>query len=272
MKYPKELLERFVQITAVLSIIIVFLGFLNLLFYYNEFNFNIIDYISISEVITSSFSLFLLLLLPFIIVFLIIRTFVLKTSQEIEDTKVHKMVNRFLAILLSTFLFTILIMMILSLFGNKFMKEFYNGKSLYLIVTIYFLILSCFLLIFRQYLKESIDIWFIKKVPSMAFAFVCLLVAFYINSKRKALLIVDETDITTFSFSNESILATNDSIKYLGKTEGYFFLWNKNTKESIIYPAFEIKKVVIKPYKSESVKVKKSINKEAQFNQIDAKP
>ena len=54
-------------------------------------------------------------------------------------------------------------------------------------------------------------------------------------------------DKMDFYFSDLIKVSTNDSIKYLGKTEAFYFLWNRKSKVSTIYQAVDVKKVLINP-------------------------
>ncbi len=47
--------------------------------------------------------------------------------------------------------------------------------------------------------------------------------------------------------SDHRVIESNDQLLYVGKTRNYFFLWNKKTHETRIYPASEFKEIRINP-------------------------
>lgn len=272
MEFPETTLDRFTKIAAVFSIVIVFLGFVNLFFYYKAFNIEIFEYLSVSEVITTSFSFFTSLVIVSIfsslIVWLILRTSWIYHPQK----KVSY--NYFFII---SFLFVPLLILI-KLIKVENVSVFQILSLLYEILFMSFLFTSVFHTNYMSSLKDEKVVerkkiasvnsikWTAIQVVILYFFLILLFKISFIKYKNIT------TSTSTFFLSNDSMITTNDSIKYLGKTEGYYFLWNKNSKASTIYPASEIKRIELKPFEFKKPEPKKTQYKNAEFNQIDIKP
>lgn len=94
MKFPKILLERFSLIAAVFSIVVIYIGFVILFFYYHYFDIYIFDYISISEIVTTSFSSIFSVLFSIAVAFFILENYIFKAWKVRSDLNaVHQTIR-----------------------------------------------------------------------------------------------------------------------------------------------------------------------------------
>lgn len=249
MKYF-ESFEQFTKIVAVISIIIATLGFISLVAFYELFNIDIFEFISISEIITTSFSLLLSLFIPIFISFLILQK--LLTNAWMYRNNI-KMVHKFFFNPIKVYgfpLFFASIYSCLQIYGIFLIKNSFLIEILNIIFATSFLITTSLLTVSFTFLffhrKKKIVILRTKVIVLLSTIIFGLF--FLLVTIQKAILLAnsDEYKTTTFYLNNASKIVTNDSIKFIGKTQEYYFLWNKKTKVSTIYPASEILKIEYK--------------------------
>jgi len=246
MKYF-ESMEQFTKTVAVISIIIVSLGFISLVVFYELFNIDIFEFISISEIITTSFSLLLSLFIPIFISFFILQKLLTKAWMYRNNVK---MVHGIIFNPLRIYVFLIVLASIyswLQIYGifltkNSFLIEIFNivFATSFLITTSLLTMGFAFAFFHR---KKKIVILRTKII--VLFSTIIFGLFFILVTTQKAFLLINSNPYraTTFYLNNTSKIVTNDSIKFIGKTQGYYFLWNKKTEVSTVYPASEIIKI-----------------------------
>lgn len=246
MKYINSF-EQFTKTAAVISIIIVSLGFMSLVVFYEFFHIDIFEFISISEIITTSFSLLLSLFIPIFISFFILQKLLLNGWMYRNNLKVlyHTLSTPFLKS--TILLLAVIIYVWFQLYGifltrNSFLIEIFNivFATSFLITSSLATMITAFLYFHR---KRKIVILKTKIIVLLAVIIFSLF--FIVVTTNKALLLINSNQDkkTTFYLNNSSKIVTNDTIKYLGKTQDYYFLWNKKSEVSTIYPASEIVKI-----------------------------
>lgn len=238
MKYF-ESIEQFTKFTAVFSVIIISLGFASLVIYYEYFGIDVFEYLVISEIITTAFSFLLVLFVP-----ILVSIYLVKDINDFIGArpKLRKPLFHY------RFTYFMLVTWIITIAGLFYKVEIAKYELLNRTLELFFLVFifsSLFMPFLFVFEKASTGTTVRSFWIAGILAFVFLLIVLSLKIKRVSNNKSGKT--STFYLANDSTITTNDSIKFLGKTQGYYFLWNKNSNTSTIYPASEIKKIDIKP-------------------------
>ena len=265
MKKYTALFEDILKVFASLSILLIICGYIDIKTYYNYFGINISRYISSSEIIMASLDnlliVFLLILIQ-LIIWLSFFNYLFDYTQEdinkywgnkrrpvIDDHSIRRL---FQSKRMKIFTLVILLLVVLSTLAKSFFL--YNVLlaqfSLFIGITFFiffFLYLGFFTL--TKHLWDRIKdqksynpklfISFLIFFPILAITvwvkndfFVAKNVYRYGNKENIELLL-----------ENDLVVGANDSIRYLGRTDNYFFYWNKKNGDSKIYPLSQVKEI-----------------------------
>lgn len=245
--------EIFIRFTAVLSFLIICLGFGSLILFYWFFNVAIAEYLSVSEIVVTSFSFLLRMTFPVLAVVLFLQKTIIDAWIERKDPKElyrimykpFKIIQVIIAILFLSLLLIPIIKYSLSDLSVQVIPEYYIFSGIILIILGYYTGVVKIIYNYAFSKTESNNLGYYKTVIIGLIATSIYLFIFSIYFRTEN--VKNSNLISSFHLSNDSTISTNDSIKFIGKTEGYYFLWNKKTKVSTIYPASEIKRIDIKP-------------------------
>lgn len=266
------MIDKLTKIIPIGSVLLIVIGFLKLKLYYLLFNINISSFISISDVISSfiDVSIYIVFTLFFYFYFLIDN---IKTSDEIKEDeirnderiKVYSKVSEDLKKLME-------------IPKNEVVKSCTDetetikikNSSKKDIVRIIFLIVISFLFIycfFTPQTKKSAEIYIIIAVLFPALLVNTFQSSIYLFDKYYNEIIVCFSIITIIGaltnrefynvkydnkYSNYIIKMDDETIKcdknnyYVGKTEGYLFIYNSKLDESIVYKTDNIVYIKLK--------------------------
>jgi hypothetical protein len=246
----KNIIDQIAKWGAVISGIFIFIGIWRAIFYYMPFNIAIHTYIDVGEVLTiwfpdTIFGIIILLILS--ISFPIIR---LTKPRDQGYDYVH--ISLYIVHIL--FLIYIFTDMGLNWYGRNSPEKLELIKLYYSIVMVFamfnsFNLISGFikaLKIWRSRRNNSIEY---SRIDAYTNVFFIMFYCFVIS--------ISEPLSTTMSSPKASLrmelkgdgktITTNDTLRYVGKTRNYIFLWNKNTKASTIYPIEQFERISILP-------------------------
>lgn len=241
-------IENFSKLAAAVSILLVIFGYLGLVLFYITFNIDVSSFISISEIITISFSFLITFLIPLVISFFIMREWLIVfRNQNSAFTNQYK-----------GFYLNAVIILSLVFSGLIFLEPFINLYN-YLgflinflaLIALYNIVIHQLFKIILKSNKQAFKKYYMTEISKFTLIMYLLsapLTLFYAyGSKFTRVLLTKDSVKTKIYLNNNSVIVTNDTLKYLGKTEKYFFIWNKKSKTSTIYPVSEVSKFEIKP-------------------------
>ena len=238
MKELTEFVERILKLLSVITLLITAVGFIHLVWYYHLYNIPISQYINLSEVFIYSLGNVGIFLIAFLLPIVFIIKAVISRSREVKEVVIKR---KFLQNELIFVFICCIAYLILRLFENII------GKTAIIFST------ACYFFLIGSYsLIEQLDTDVVKKRKAFKVGLVIALITFGTSALMMlySILFNNKPDSSKFPsvhlFLNDStIISTSDTIRYLGKTDGYYFLYNKKSKQSIIYPASRIQQISI---------------------------
>ena len=266
MRKATNFFDDILKIFAVSSVLLIIIGFLNLRIYFGRFGININNYTSTSEIILSSVDklLFVLFIMFFqISIWLYFFDYLfayslkktVKDGEQIALKKYDETISRFVTNKSLMIFFVVLgCGSIISIILRSIFPSFYFFKILEEFFTTNFWMAGCFYFFFLQatrklweILKKNED--YNAKVITTFIIFLAVIITTiwwtnylqfnkvrkYGNNERLEIILNDSLSIKP-----------TDTIRYVGRTENYVFFWNKITHQTDIYPAGEIKKIIVK--------------------------
>lgn len=234
------MLDRLIKISSLSGAFLIFCGVLKLIIYYSAFSINIIDFLSLSEIVTSFLDDINILLIYGITMLIVSVTTVnllhKKTNVKVDEVvmiilkQAHKFKYRYI-------LFFMGIIFILWILIYYRILDF-NYIAIY--IMIFCVIQSLTFLVMEKDENDDIDI------PSFSLVFslvITITISVFLLAKH---------DIQ-FALKNEhSVTVTTDKLTidcnkvtsniYLGKTDGFAFIKIDSSKSCIVIPVSEITK------------------------------
>lgn len=257
MDSKKEILLKYWPIW---SVALVFFGAEYLVFYYSEFNIDILQFIEWSEIIQSFLSMIVILvffgLLGTIQIFIIQRN----EDRERENDAYIKSTNekRFLLRLklyfigYSIFFWLLIGNYLLKLLGLIF--SFFKDKSSWLGPLITYAIAMLVLITFNEIslkIRNLNSSPFYKKYITYTFilAAAFITIAYFSSSQAKSV-IEKKPYNAIIQTKNDGNIVSNDSTIYIGKVKNFIFLYTSTSKSTTILPIDEVKRITIKVNKN----------------------
>lgn len=237
-----NLVEDTTKIIALLAIYILLTGFFQLFIYYELFNINITSYISTSEIILLSFSNLILILYFIGAVLALHLTYHFKIKPKDPD-KAKASSN---LIWYEVFLLVIILISAgIFAYIKKDDEYFYWMIFLLLMVAticINIVFLNKLLLGLKNGMRYTSKIFF----GGITMAFITAFTILFADGIKIINIKFRKTfpQKISFQLKDGRMIAPKDSLYYLGKTENYLFIWNKNDDSTTIYPTSEIVKFV----------------------------
>lgn len=250
-----EYFKNFITIATVLSILALCIGFLQLEFFYLLFGINISNFIGVSEIITRSFSYLTWFFLPLACSSYLVREFFVNytniSTGKINDLnnlqksrKIAFIILRFPLPVLFLYIIYISVIHVLKISVNPIIELLIDFVS----ITAFFFMIGFLMTLklyrskFKYFQSESkfvgLRLFLLSYSVVIPIALiVSLLFSFF------ALTYVKDSTQTSIYFKDSTQINTNDSIKYLGKTDKFYFIFNRKSGVSSIYPAEEVKEI-----------------------------
>lgn len=246
MKSIINFFESFSKTISGLSILLLCLGYFDLWSYYIRFDISIVEYIGVSEIIFSSFENLLLNLLQLVgpviavrVLAQVVGEYYTKTNSE-RNWVLSKGGIKFLVINILAFVLLIFLIRVIPLSKIEIFQFLFLQLFLFLIASIFIII---------SISENKLDIERRKKDVITTTIISCVLILFLnehlillskkysnvINVKNQPKMILYIKDSTFINFE--------DSIGYIGKTNGYYFTYNKNSNTTNVYPVALIKSI-----------------------------
>jgi hypothetical protein len=236
-------LEKLTRITPLIAAFLIFLGSLRLSFYYQHWNINIFNYLDFSEIILS-FINDLNILIFFITLFLFQTLLTLGINQHFKkrkeastgqlnaETNLEKELSE-----MEKHPKTLLIIFIVLTF-------LFCGLFLW---TSWMIFLYLTFISFVQLLFYVLDKFLgIKEVePSLFLSFIIITVLFTFTISKHEVMLTEKNIKQAVIYTETDTISTNKTKMYLGKTNNFFYFYDKETNQKIIYPINEVKKVTI---------------------------
>ncbi|MDO9374552.1 MAG: hypothetical protein Q7T76_09045 [Ferruginibacter sp.] len=243
--------EKFTKHFPIITIFLLITATSNLYFFYSYFNILIFEYISVSEIILSSFSVLLLYFVIVLTSFVCLILLLSDLEKNYKDNTLSK--NWFLNRLVWIFVSVVIVAAafaewhLSNLIKSSGLLGILDFLSQFILLTFYsFLIaFAIFQSAYDDYHKNNTP-YSLSTIIATSMIFPLLLTMTFGNNKMFTRIQKFPNEyMTEFYFNDNSKIFTNDSIYYLGKTNSHYFFWNKSSKSSTIISASEIKKVVI---------------------------
>lgn len=232
------MLDRIIKISSLSSAVFIFCGVLKLIVYYNYFHIDIIDFLTLSEIVTSFLDdiniLVLITLILLVQTLFILHYFSIKTRLNYEDI-FEKMLeacypHRFK---FTAFFFCILaIVVIYNLFSSN--------------ISVLSIYLGCFsfiqLVTFLSLAKDSgghAQVSEALVIMSLFFALILSTVTLSIRDVKRSNHFGTKAIITMKDTAIECV--PESGLIYLGKTDNFLFIYSKKESKSVALPTTEVK-------------------------------
>lgn len=268
MKKITSFFEDVVKLTALFSILLLISGYIDLKTHYGYFGVNISQYIAPSEILLTSidniFIVIVFLLIQIVIWLLFFDYLFTYTDEDIlkqwkagekrptlfdDETSRRFFRNKKLLVLLLVFWGAF---MLVTLVTSVLPYRFLSKISIFIFINCW--IVMC---IYLGGLHLSRKLWTLfntRKIyhPKVLVAFFVflpiLLLSVWLNSNLSAnhLRKYGNQSKLVFLLENNIQISTNDSIRYIGRTQNYLFFWNRKNWQTTIYPSDQIKQVINK--------------------------
>src|SRR5688572_10600806 len=229
-------LEKIPTVLTVSSALIVFCGFsYNMIYYYN-FNIDIAEFVDLTE----SLILFLpilpqLILLGGLVSFglLILNPSNIENNPTVHDFYIF-FYNKKNAVSIRAIISTILFYLLL--LTPALVLKYYLMAAILLIGIIVFFAPFCLYLLYQKIRVH-------KNVPLMIFlAAFCLSAIYFFAQKSADRVFYNKRGLPHVQMikKDNSSINTNDTIRYIGKTRSYIFLYNSIEKSTVVLPTEDI--------------------------------
>lgn len=233
MKLFNSYVESILKLITLITILVTAVGYIHLVWYYNQFNIQISQYVTISEIFIHSFGN----------VIFFLSGFILPIGLIFYKYYTREYVNKIEEIIL--FGVCILIYIGLWLFRNLI-----DDLTFQFITTSYMIMIVVFA--FSSLIKDPIfkSQKLIKRIliVNTLLLIISGFVMLFFNFKKSQQLIFKTGDVKkrVILIKNDSkYIGLNDSLHFVGKTDNFYFLNDSIKKITIIYPASEIKTIMI---------------------------
>jgi hypothetical protein len=239
-------IERFIKFVPLGTIFLTIISGIKLSIYYDQFHIQIFDFIELNEIITLFFDdilYYLLLLSVVIIIYLLLKSYsnfsfskkpqTINFPSESEDKKLW---NRHMNIIAG--------LTIIAFFGLSTMVYF-STFELYLKIDLIKINILTFLSVGLLYSAHKN--W-LKDLNSALILYTGLLIAGFLISESFLEAEKIKSEITKQIFKIETVdyTYTNKEYSYLGKSNNYIFLFNKEDESSLIIPTSKLEQINLK--------------------------
>lgn len=228
--------ENLTKNTALVTGLIIIGALLNKYVYYTYYNINIVHFLDISEIIVSNFSMYIQLLIYISALVKYLET--IKYDNEFKHEEIYDMHSYIKLIGITTGLNIFLIY----LFTSNTFGQIINSKYSYILV-INLLIIPAILNYksIKKYFKLSDIITTVindqyKKYNTLLFALFASL--YLIINTTYGVFQTINSRFTQYKVSftyKEKLFETNTSLKFIGQTRNYLFLYNPIIKKTTVY-------------------------------------
>jgi hypothetical protein len=252
------------------GLVLIFLGYLNIYFYYDYFGIQIYHYLEASEIIFSFSSLIQTFYFALILVLLasisahlrkdefekIVADARTKAAQDVKEkvgeerpssktqaekkkfwVRVKEKAVLIVVALIGNALFYVLFLLVGGFLSNLKI----DNSKVKLVFEMAFVL--CLLLIYTFVPRKS------RNSTAVYFGYLSIVVAFlYIRTYSSYTLVKDNNAkySAAITLDDQNLISSNDSIKYVGSVRQYHFLHNIKSGENIVIPSATVKKIVIK--------------------------
>lgn len=238
-------IDIFPKAVAILSSLLVFLGIIASVVYYRSFGINILEYITLGEALILFLSKFSSLSISAIFGVFLSKIFLEspleKVNKDYKGSTQSKVITNKQKIL------TVLMITPLSILCIYGFSPFVLW-SLVLSVILRFGVLAYILKRLSLFIKQrGYDFMIFEYIQAAGLSIVLLAGI----SMSEAFMVYNgyKNETTTLYCSNEEILQTNDNILYIGRSQLYYFLYNKSAKTAIVLKAENIEKMELRKNK-----------------------
>jgi len=238
-------IDIFPKAIAILSSLLVFLGVIASVVYYRSFNINILEYITLGESLVLFISKFSSLCVSAIFGFLLSKLFLEPAQKEsdIEDSFDAPYQEITIRQKLHVF-FVILPLFLLSINGFSPLVLWSLPVALAVRSYVLYYILKRLRIVLKY---REIDYKIFQYIQSAGISLVILASvsmteAYMVHSGNK-------NKIVTLYCSKGGITQTNSNIIYLGKSELYYYLYNKSEKKAVIIKTELVDRMEISSFK-----------------------
>lgn len=262
-------MDKIAKYATIIYAMLFFVGYLSNYVYYSLFNIDINSYFETNEILFSFLNsvtgnIVILTMGCFIIIILIPYTYILRVYINQTQKKVRRITNYhklfFVSILITFILFTGILFIPINIENEK-LFGIYNDTLTYKGIIIVILLLTHTSFLFsglsvvilsgkRNFIvinkvnntlrnlriTESADS--LKKTVKASIVLMAVVLLYFLislfqfNRANKAL--YDSNKQIIFLYNNE-LIETNDSIKYIGDTKNYIFIYNLNMQEVKVF-------------------------------------
>lgn len=244
----KTKFDEFLKYIPAISLAAVFLASYDLYTYYHYFNIDIFSYIGVSEILIKSSTRLASIMIELVLALMLNSwtTPLVDSASATENPKMRK--RKFLLFIA----LTAIILSVLLVF-----PKFYHGKNLQLISIEQWVRRILFLsMLLNAYWfgskKEKIEqLTNPKTLFASVFVFLSIwvIISTYIGSlntdRIKNLKEFPSKPNQEYTLTSGTAFNLGDSLRYLGKTDSYYFMWDKKLNSTIILPSSDIKFIKI---------------------------
>ena len=252
MESKKEILLKY---WPILGVALIFFGAEYIVFFYSEFNIDILQFIEWNEIIQSFLSI--IVILVFVGLLGTIQIFIAQRNEdrERENEAYIKSTNekRFLLRLklyfigYSVFFWLLIGNYILRLLGLIF--SFFKDKSSWLDPLITYGITMLVLIAFNEIslkIRNLNSSPFYKKYITYTFILAAAFIAIaYLASFQAKTVIEKKPYYAIIQTKNDGNIVSNDSTIYVGKVKNFIFIYTSTSKSTTILPIDEVKRITI---------------------------
>ena len=243
----KTQLEYLVKISPLIGVFLIFLGILKLDIFYSHFDINIVDYLELSEILTSfldDINLFLLSIILMLCYAIFGATVTIRIMTRVVNKSRKKEVDENTIVRSGSIKQRsktgIIIAIIITAIGCYFLFCYQKVWILFIVTLFAFqLILLLTISINNMFGKLSENATYIISLIFLFLIFTCIKARFDIlkieSSKGEAVIVTDY----------EKIIMTKDEV-LIGKTNRYLFIHNLSSKSNTIIPIDELIKIETK--------------------------
>lgn len=253
-------LKRLVEISPIIGSFLIFMGFFKLYFFYGHWDIDIISYLDFSEIILSFFNdlntlFFFTLLMLFQSIIGIgavvaidsgINKFQTETpvtvgSQTEETTNSTNAENTFQGVI--------------PVVEDAYQSHPIIGLAISFFLTVLFVVLFLYqnqlkYLYFAFVFFVQLILFFLDKVMGikddkllLQLTFVITFVCFTLGICRYEIQDIETSSKKVEIYIDKEIVATSDTLKFLGKTNNFYFFFDNIHKKSVIYSSGSVRKV-----------------------------
>ncbi len=230
----KEKIEIAAKIIPIGSLLLILASSIKLTTFYDYFNINITEYLSLQEYAALFIDDILILIYPFIfMVFGYLLSMSMNKRKKDKKEAISKRVIKIVRIIMIGLLFTTII--------SSAIFYYCEVKTPFELLRSLKLQLNSILVLFLISILNSDKL--IQNLYIFFAIFFCIPIT--LDGRIDAYRVLENKDELNFEFSfeNEEPIITNDYMHKVGITENYIFLYNISTNEPTIIPKDKLKKV-----------------------------